>query len=147
MQAVLQRDTAAEVRLCRALRAAGLRFRTDCRPEPNVRCKADIVFRREKVCIFIDGCFWHRCSTHFHLPKTNSAWWDEKVQATVDRDRRQTRLLRRNGWTVMRVWEHELTQAKMPSVVTRVRQKLRRSNRRCGPDASRVSGSPSRRKR
>lgn len=124
MQAVLQRDTAAEVLLCHALRAGGFRFRTDCRPEPNVRCKADIVFLRAKVCIFVDGCFWHRCPTHFRVPKTNRTWWNEKVQETADRDRRQTRILRRNGWRVMRIWEHELTNAKIPSVVKMIRGKL-----------------------
>src|SRR5947209_7638968 len=89
MQAVKRHDTAAEVLLRRRLYAAGLRFRKEISPEPELRCKADIVFTRQKVCIFIDGCFWHRCPEHFKVPKTNRAWWEQKIQATVDRDGRQ----------------------------------------------------------
>ncbi len=109
MQAVWQRDTVPEVALRRALHTLGLRFRKDCRPEPNMRCKSDVVFRRQKLCVFVDGCFWHRCPLHFVLPKTNSAWWNEKVQATVERDLRQMRALRARGWQVVRVWEHEVS--------------------------------------
>jgi DNA mismatch endonuclease (patch repair protein) len=121
MQAVRQRDTAPEIVLRRALHAYGLRFRKDCRPEENVKCKADVVFPRIKVCVFVDGCFWHRCPLHFQLPKTNSTWWDEKVQATVDRDARQTRLLASRGWTVIRVWEHKIVDGSFANVVARVR--------------------------
>ncbi len=120
MRAVLQSDTAPEVLLRRALHIAGLRFRKECRPEPDLRCKSDIVFRRHKVCVFVDGCFWHRCPLHFVLPKTNAAWWDEKVQATVDRDLRQMRALQGRGWRVVRVWEHEVTGAGIERIVARV---------------------------
>ena len=124
MQAVLQRDTVPETRIRQALHAIGLRFRKDYRPERDLKCKADIVFRKQKICIFIDGCFWHRCPLHFALPLSNSPWWDEKIQATVERDRRQTKLLRSRGWCVIRVWEHEITDAKIDRVVARVRRKL-----------------------
>jgi DNA mismatch endonuclease (patch repair protein) len=120
MQAVLQRDTTPEVKLRRALHMAGFRFRKDCRPELALRCKADVVFRRQKVCVFVDGCFWHRCPVHFELPKANTAWWDEKIQATVDRDVKQTRLLESLGWRVLRVWEHDLVGDALPRVVTLV---------------------------
>src|SRR5579883_547411 len=103
MQAVLQRDAGPEVVLRRALHSAGLRFRKECRPEPDLRCKSDIVFRAHKVCVFVDGCFWHRCPLHFVLPRTNAVWWDEKVQATVDRDLRQMRTLKARGWRVVHV--------------------------------------------
>jgi DNA mismatch endonuclease, patch repair protein len=120
MQAVQQRGTAPEVLLRRAFHLAGLRFRNDCRPERDLRCKADVVFRTHKVCVFVDGCFWHRCRLHFVLPKTNSAWWGEKVSATVKRDRRQTRALKLRGWQVVRVWEHEATAKGIERVVARV---------------------------
>lgn len=126
MQAVLRSDTAAEVLLRRRLHAAGLRFRKEARPEWDVRCAADVVFRRQKVCVFIDGCFWHRCPVHFRLPKTNSAWWEEKIQATVDRDYRQQQILESRGWAVLRFWEHGITPATVDNAVRVVETALAR---------------------
>lgn len=117
MQAVKRQDTAAEILLRRRLHAAGLRFRKEIRPEPDLRCKADVVFPRHKVCIFIDGCFWHRCPAHFKVPKTNSPWWEEKIQATVERDSRQQHLLQSRGWTVLRFWEHNISPAEIDEAV------------------------------
>jgi DNA mismatch endonuclease (patch repair protein) len=131
MQAVMRSDTAAEVLLRRRLHAAGLRFRKETRPEPDVRCSADVVFRRQKVCIFIDGCFWHRCPIHFKLPKTNSAWWEEKIQATVDRDCRQRQTLESRGWTVLRFWEHDLTPVTVKEAVRVAERAVGRSRSRC----------------
>jgi DNA mismatch endonuclease (patch repair protein) len=111
MQANVGRETTAERAARRALYAAGLRYREDIRPEPGLRCTADIVFPRQRVCVFIDGCFWHACPEHFAAPKMNSAWWTEKILANVERDARQTSLLRERGWTVVRFWEHEVERA------------------------------------
>ncbi|MCI0335623.1 MAG: very short patch repair endonuclease [Planctomycetes bacterium] len=124
MQAVLQRDTTPELLLRRALHSAGLRFRKDCRPEQDLRCKSDIVFPTHRVCVFVDGCFWHRCPLHFALPKTNSAWWNEKVQATVDRDLKQMRALKARGWQVIRVWEHEIIEGHVERIVARVLKRI-----------------------
>jgi DNA mismatch endonuclease (patch repair protein) len=71
-------------------------------------CKADIVFRRAGLCVFVDGCYWHGCPKHFRTPKVNAAWWNEKIADNRSRDRRKTAALRRRGWTVIRIWEHEL---------------------------------------
>lgn len=109
MQANRSRDTNPEIQLRAALHRTGLRFRKDARALARVRCaKADIVFPRAKVCVFVDGCFWHGCPKHFAAPKTNRAWWSEKIADNRLRDRRKTRQLRRAGWTVLRFWEHEL---------------------------------------
>jgi DNA mismatch endonuclease (patch repair protein) len=108
MQAVLSKDTSPEIVFRKALHAAGLRFRKELRPVPSLKCKADVVFIKQKLCIFIDGCFWHRCSVHFKLPKSNSDWWKEKIASVVERDTRQTKLLKDSGWTVVRFWEHEV---------------------------------------
>lgn len=129
MQANLPRDTGPEVLLRQSLHAAGLRFRKDCRPDPSLRCKADVVFPRQKLCIFVDGCFWHRCPVHFELPRTNSAWWDEKTDATVERDKRQTHFLASKGWTVIRVWEHDVLGPALRRVVTMVGKRIRRLTR------------------
>ena len=65
------------------------------------------MFPRERVAVYVDGCFWHRCPTHAVLPTANGAWWRQKLDANVERDRRTDRALEEAGWTVVRVWEHE----------------------------------------
>jgi len=70
--------------------------------------KPDFVFPKLKLAIFVDGCFWHCCPKHATKPKTNRAFWQRKLSANQKRDRVVTRTLRRTGWRVVRVWEHEL---------------------------------------
>jgi DNA mismatch endonuclease (patch repair protein) len=84
--------------------------------------KPDFVFRKQKLALFVDGCFWHACPLHGTIPKNNRAFWEEKLQANRERDKRVTRQLRRMGWRVVRVWEHEL---KVPARVgARVKKAL-----------------------
>lgn len=119
MQANVGRETSIEAAVRRAVFADGLRYRRDVRPEPGLRCTADLVFRGARVCVFVDGCFWHGCRRHFVAPASNRGWWVEKIDETRARDRRQTRTLRARGWTVIRVWEHEVED--LPTVVRRIR--------------------------
>lgn len=102
-----RRDTAPEMAIRRACHALGLRYRVDKRPIAAVRSRADMVFRRAKVAVYVDGCFWHRCPQHGTMPKKNAAYWLPKLEANVARDRRVDRTLELAGWTVVRVWEHE----------------------------------------
>lgn len=101
------RDTAPELALRHLLHRRGLRYRLDDVPEPTVRCRADIVFRRARVAVFVDGCFWHRCPIHATAPKANAEYWAAKFDRNVARDRRNDAALAAAGWTVVRVWEHE----------------------------------------
>lgn len=126
MQANRSRDTLPERRIRAELRRAGLRFRTDREPEPGVRCKADIVFAKARVCVFIDGCFWHGCPRHFKCPIANRAWWAEKILDNRLRDRRQRGRLQRRGWRVLRVWEHELRRGRVSGIVSIIVRALRR---------------------
>lgn len=105
MQATRRRDTPGEVALRLALRAIGLRFKVDV-TLPRTRRRADIVFIRPKVAIFVDGCFWHGCPKHGTWPKTNAEWWREKIRANRRRDRETDAMLRAAGWRVLRFWEH-----------------------------------------
>lgn len=107
MRAVRRRDTAAELALRSELHRRGRRFFVDRAPMPGVRSRADLVFPRVKVAVFVDGCFWHRCPVHASRPKTNSDWWEAKLDANVARDRVATERLNEAGWTVVRVWEHQ----------------------------------------
>jgi DNA mismatch endonuclease (patch repair protein) len=74
---------------------------------PDTQRTADIAFASAKVAIFLDGCFWHGCPLHASWPKTNSAWWREKIETNRRRDRDTDQRLAALGWTVVRVWEHE----------------------------------------
>jgi DNA mismatch endonuclease, patch repair protein len=69
--------------------------------------KPDFVFPKQRIALFIDGCFWHGCPIHSNMPKNNQEFWAKKLQGNKDRDRLVTKMLRKSGWKVVRVWEHE----------------------------------------
>lgn len=71
--------------------------------------KPDFTFRRERVVVFVDGCFWHGCPKHSNLPINNRPFWKKKLSANIARDRLVTRTLRKHGWRVLRIWEHDLS--------------------------------------
>jgi DNA mismatch endonuclease (patch repair protein) len=74
--------------LRRALHRRGLRFVVD-RPVPggNRRRRVDILLRGARIAVFVDGCFWHSCPEHNHLPKTSTNWWRLKFRGIARRDR------------------------------------------------------------
>ena len=73
--------------------------------------RPDFIFPKLRVTVFVDGCFWHGCPKHGTQPKGNRAFWKKKFAANKARDRRVNRMLRRAGWRVLRIWEHELKQS------------------------------------
>ncbi|WP_166969172.1 very short patch repair endonuclease [Brevibacterium atlanticum] len=107
MQANRRRDTKPELALRSTLHSRGLRFRVDAVPFKGVRTRADVVFSRAKIAVFVDGCFWHGCPEHFIMPKTNTNYWSSKISSNRDRDERVDGVLGDEGWLVIRVWEHE----------------------------------------
>jgi DNA mismatch endonuclease (patch repair protein) len=107
MQATRGRDTAPELALRRELHRRGLRYRVDAQILPNLRRRADLVFRRVRVAVFVDGCFWHGCPQHATTAKANAAFWAEKIITNQARDRDTDRRLQEAGWTVVRIWEHD----------------------------------------
>jgi DNA mismatch endonuclease (patch repair protein) len=106
MRANKRRDTRPELLVRRLLHAQGLRYRVDHRVVQESRTRADIAFTRQRVAVFIDGCFWHSCPDHLHLPKANADYWVAKLARNVERDAEVAVLLRSLGWTVLRFWEH-----------------------------------------
>src|SRR5689334_2707253 len=68
--------------------------------------KPDFTFYKEKVAVFVDGCFWHVCPKHSNAPINNQPYWEKKLQGNKKRDRYVTRELRKQGWLVLRIWEH-----------------------------------------
>lgn len=107
MTAQTRADTSPERDLRSVLHGRGFRFRKHVAPLPALRCQADIVFRPQRIAIFVDGCFWHLCPVHGEIPRSNAEWWRDKLERNVARDRRNNKILRRDGWIVLRVWEHE----------------------------------------
>ena len=99
--------TKPEVRLRSALHRRGHRFRKDHLLRVGVvRVRPDIVFTRWRVAVFVDGCFWHGCPDHQHVPKSNRGYWVPKLASNVERDLRVNDALEAAGWVVLRVWEH-----------------------------------------
>lgn len=108
MRATPQKDTPLELGLRSALHRLGLRFRVHRKTIPGLRRTVDILFPKSRTAVFVDGCFWHGCPRHGTLPRaTNRQWWIEKIRTNRQRDRDTDRKMRRLGWTVIRVWEHE----------------------------------------
>jgi DNA mismatch endonuclease (patch repair protein) len=100
-------DTRPEVALRSALHRLGLRFRKDHPVAAGeVRVKVDIVFTPAGLAVFVDGCYWHSCPEHGHVPSANAQYWPAKLARNRERDRRVDDALTRAGWTVLRVWEH-----------------------------------------
>ena len=107
MQGNRGHDTRPEVALRSALHRRGLRFFKNRRPVASISCRADIVFPRARLAVFVDGCFWHRCPDHGVMPDKNRDYWQAKLERNVARDRRNDEALEEAGWRVVRVWEHE----------------------------------------
>ncbi|WP_255354065.1 very short patch repair endonuclease [Aeromicrobium sp. Leaf291] len=107
MSNLARTDTAPELALRRELHRRGLRYRVQFHVPGNRRRRMDVAFTRAKVAVFVDGCYWHGCPEHGTRPRTNREWWDWKIQRNRDRDADTNRLLDEQGWTVVRVWEHE----------------------------------------
>jgi DNA mismatch endonuclease, patch repair protein len=107
MQANRRRDTKPELALRSAVHALGLRYRVDAPPLKGLRRRADLVFPRVKVAVFLDGCFWHGCPEHHTVAAANATFWAEKVTGNRTRDRDTDARLEAAGWVSLRVWEHE----------------------------------------
>lgn len=112
MRANRRRDTQPELAVRRLVHAAGLRYRVDYAPLPDHRrLRADLVFTRARVAVFVDGCFWHGCPQHHTVAKRNADFWAAKVTGNRARDERVNSTLDDAGWTVLRFWEHEESEA------------------------------------
>ncbi|HEX7858995.1 MAG TPA: very short patch repair endonuclease [Verrucomicrobiae bacterium] len=98
-------NKATELRLIRFFRTNGI---TGWRRLQKLPGKPDFVFRAARLCVFVDGCFWHGCPRCYRRPGSNKKYWDEKVLRNRSRDRVVTYQLRNDGWRVVRLWEHQL---------------------------------------
>jgi DNA mismatch endonuclease (patch repair protein) len=105
MSRIKGKNTGPEIKLRKLLYACGIR---GYRIHYNLLGKPDIVFTKKKIAIFIDGCFWHKCSVCFQKPETRREFWLKKINSNVKRDKIVNEQLLADGWNVIRFWEHEV---------------------------------------
>lgn len=110
-----------EKRLALLLRKASL---TGWRRNQLYPGRPDFVWLKEKVAVFVDGCFWHGHDCRNLSPKTNAQAWRDKVSKNRTRDQKANRLLRQSGWKVIRIWECRLQKAP-DQCLSRIKRKLR----------------------
>jgi DNA mismatch endonuclease (patch repair protein) len=121
MSRVKGKDTGLERQVRAALRLEGLRFRIYAKALPG---KPDVVFPLSKVAVFIDGDFWHG----YRFPQWKrkvSSFWQVKIDKSRRRDRKNFAKLRRMGWRVVRIWQHEL-EKDLASCIRRITSAVRR---------------------
>ncbi len=126
MSKIRSKDTKPELVLRKALHRLGYRFRLHVKDLPG---KPDIVLPKYKTVIQVRGCFWHghNCIDG-HIPKTRVNYWKPKIEGNIRRDRRNCRLLRKEGWSVINTWECKLTsQLKLKSELSRIIRLLNRT--------------------
>jgi DNA mismatch endonuclease (patch repair protein) len=102
-----------ELKLASILRTNGIK---GWRRHQRLPGSPDFVFRRERLAVFVDGCFWHACPKHGRKPASNRNFWLRKLTRNKQRDRVVSRQLRNAGWRVLRFWAHDLSK---PEVVVR----------------------------
>jgi DNA mismatch endonuclease (patch repair protein) len=106
MSKIRSEQTGGEITLRRYLWQKGWRgYRINFKGLPG---KPDIAYISKKVAIFVDGCFWHKCPRCYTEPKSNRDYWIPKIKMNIERDRKQDIMLEDMGWTVVRIWEHEI---------------------------------------
>lgn len=106
---------------------------TGWRRNQDVFGKPDFLFREKRLAVFVDGCFWHGCPRCYRRPRSRRQYWDAKVVRNRRRDRLVSAVLRREGWHVMRIWEHSL--AAPSSTAKRIISMLRTQSKRCDTSA------------
>ncbi|MCX6896366.1 MAG: very short patch repair endonuclease [Verrucomicrobia bacterium] len=97
---------------------------TGWRRNQKIFGKPDFVFSKLKLAVFVDGCFWHGCPRHGTQPKGNAAFWRRKISRNQSRDKEVSRTLRKLGWRVLRIWEHELARKNEKRLLLRVERAL-----------------------
>lgn len=105
MSRIRKTDTKPELMIRRLSFARGLRYRKYAARLPG---KPDLVFATAKVVVFVDGDFWHGWRFEEWEKKLSSPYWKEKIRRNCERDRQHCACLEADGWTVLRIWEHEV---------------------------------------
>ena len=106
----------------------------------NLPGKPDIYFPKQKLAVFLDGCFWHGCARCGHTPKTNSFFWAAKIKRNRQRDQKNSRLLRGQGVFVIRAWEHSLQDPRaLASLLVRIKEAFKSNDHQEISDEQEIS--------
>src|SRR3984885_8053994 len=114
-------NKATELALIKLFRTCNV---TGWRRHRQVFGSPDFVFPRRRLAVFADGCFWHSCPKNATLPATHKRFWSAKLARNKTRDRLVTRTLKRNGWRVLRIWQHDLRRRNQASAIRRLQEAL-----------------------
>ena len=117
-------NKSTEIKLVQLLRSSRIK---GWRRHLKLPGNPDFTFRKERVCIFVDGCFWHGCPKHYHLPKSNVEFWKEKIKKNRERDARINKELKEKGYAVVRIWECEMREA--DKVLKKIQKALRNTRK------------------
>ncbi|MFU1980282.1 very short patch repair endonuclease [Bordetella hinzii] len=112
-------NRSTELRLIEVFRELGI---SGWRRNQTLPGKPDFTFRTHKLCVFVDGCFWHGCSRCYRRPASSQEYWDAKIQRNQSRDSKVNRELRARGWKILRIWEHELRPTGRKNLFRRLRR-------------------------
>ena len=118
-------NSSTELRLIELMRDASV---TGWRRKSKLCGKPDFVFPRFRAAVFVDGCYWHGCRKCALTSKSNTEYWKPKIAGSVKRDRANNRTLRADGWSVVRIWEHDLRAHPM-TCLAKIMQALKLSSR------------------
>jgi DNA mismatch endonuclease (patch repair protein) len=90
---------------------------------PKLVGNPDIFLPEENLVVFVQGCFWHKCPKHYREPKTRRFYWIPKIKRNVSRDREVTKALKKKGYRVIRIWEHQVKDGSFKKIL---REKLKK---------------------
>lgn len=90
---------------------------------PKMKFSPDFVFENQRIVVFIDGCFWHACPVCDKMPASNTEYWKRKFQRNIERDKKATKELFEQGWSVLRFWEHEI-RSDLDNCLSKLRSRL-----------------------
>ena len=115
-------NKSTELKLIKLFNECGI---TGWRRNYKVKGHPDFVFFKEKVAIFVDGCFWHGHDCRNTRPKDNAEYWQKKRERNIKHDKEITQLFENRGWRVLRIWECELKKQNQLSTISRIKQVLK----------------------
>jgi DNA mismatch endonuclease (patch repair protein) len=118
MRGIGTKRTGVERRVRKVMKTEKIGFKGNVRSLPGT---PDLVISGLKLAIFVNGCFWHGCPRCYTAPKHNRAWWNQKISNNRRRDRRVTRQLRDQGFSVIHLWEHDSNNRMRVRVRTAIR--------------------------
>jgi len=114
MSSIRSRNTKPELKLKKALRGLGFSY------QPKIAGKPDFANKKRKIAIFVDGCFWHKCPSHYREPTSNKRYWLPKIERNVERDKENKKTLKSKGFKVLTIWEHDF-----PKKINKLIKKLK----------------------